>query len=204
MSDPRRFFGRKASNCRKCGSANHYVNRLGGVVCEHCEPPSDKTAPGCVVRLVCVDGLWDDPENPIDPASLQRAANASCQSVGSDRSSAASASRTAPAACDSEMVGPDGRWSSPEHAVGFMAAQARRSPLEWLRAMDAVFTTPDREAEFGWFDPVEWYSVVQSVRSQQQQQHQQHEGSLKHGDRISGGGTGKHKNGRERERELIA
>ena len=202
MSDPRRFFGRKASVCRKCGSAHHYVNRLGGVVCERCDPPSDKTAPGCVVRLVCVDGLWDDPENPIDPASLQRASNASAQSGGPVRSSAASASRTTPDVGDSAMVGPDGRWTSEEYAVGFMAAQARRSATEWILAMDAVFTTPEREAEFGWFDPADWYSVVQSVRSQQQQQH---EGSLKHVDRISGGGNGK-RDGvrRDRERELIA
>lgn len=80
-SDPRRFIGRKAACCRKCGGALHYVNRMGGIVCETCSPPS---VPGeSVFRLVASDGVWDDAENPFDRSALSSGGPAPVASLAS-------------------------------------------------------------------------------------------------------------------------
>lgn len=146
MANPRRFLGRKASSCRKCGGAHHYVNRMGGVVCEKCDPPA--CGAETLQRLVCVSGSWDDPDNPIDVSGA---------SVSPTGTLAASAS-PAPAQSQSQsqknknaaLQLPEGTVITPEstRAIREMAADRRLSPAEWLDAMSAVFT--ERESEWGW------------------------------------------------------
>lgn len=62
-----RFVGRPASPCRRCGGAEHYVNRMGGIVCLTCSPPSGgplassggpSGVSGSVERLTCRGGRW--------------------------------------------------------------------------------------------------------------------------------------------------
>ena len=55
-----RFVGRPASLCRRCGGAEHWVNRMGGIVCLTCSPVSGGVAGGAgdVERLTCRDGRW--------------------------------------------------------------------------------------------------------------------------------------------------
>ncbi|MBR9800275.1 hypothetical protein GYB59_00615 [bacterium] len=66
-SDPTRFVGRRAANCRKCGSAVHYVNRVGGVVCRACQPPESEQ--DCLITLECVNGFWAEPWGDASQAS---------------------------------------------------------------------------------------------------------------------------------------
>lgn len=61
LPDARRFLGRDAKPCRKCGGVSHYVNRIGGISCERCTPPR----PGyCLLRMTIVGGTWDDADDP--------------------------------------------------------------------------------------------------------------------------------------------
>lgn len=57
-TNPLRFVGRPSRHCRACQSAEHYVNRAGGIECIVCSPPSEREA-GDLTRLWSVDGKWD-------------------------------------------------------------------------------------------------------------------------------------------------
>lgn len=57
-----KFIGRDARPCRKCGGIAHYVNRLGGVSCQACQPPKqDRDVLGW---LTIWAGAWDRTEGP--------------------------------------------------------------------------------------------------------------------------------------------
>lgn len=130
---------------------------MGGIVCETCDVPD---SPADVqFRLICVDGMWDDAENPLDPAATTLA------STGRVPPTAPSATDPdAPLILKSFLTCPEGRWASPDDAVGFWAACAHRTPQAWLYALTEVFTSPEREAAAGWFDPADWYEALEALR----------------------------------------
>lgn len=66
-SDPRRFIGRPASACRKCGGVRFYVSRFGAVVCGQCNPP--RSPADASVWLVAQSGRWTDPDVTRDDSS---------------------------------------------------------------------------------------------------------------------------------------
>lgn len=53
---PGKFVGRKSSPCRRCNGVWHYVNRLGGLSCEGCTPPT--TPQEADSRICSVGGKW--------------------------------------------------------------------------------------------------------------------------------------------------
>lgn len=90
--DARKFLGRAAKPCRKCGGVAHYVNRLGGISCEHCMPPRTGH---CVLRLTIVGGTWDDADNPFGASDEQKNNGFSKNASGTHRiASAASDSQS--------------------------------------------------------------------------------------------------------------
>lgn len=50
--------GKKASICRKCYGESHYVNKLGGICCSNCSPPTDKNPATMFLRIDA--GFWQD------------------------------------------------------------------------------------------------------------------------------------------------
>lgn len=90
--DARRFLGRDAKPCRKCGGVSHYVNRLGGISCETCVPPK----PGyCLMRMTIVGGTWDDADNPFGASDEPKNSGFSKNASGTHRiASAASDSQS--------------------------------------------------------------------------------------------------------------
>lgn len=63
-SDPLRFVGRPSRPCRRCGGAEHFVNRSGGIECVACSVAdggavAEALQEGRHVRLWSVDGQWD-------------------------------------------------------------------------------------------------------------------------------------------------
>ena len=64
-------YGKKASFCRKCNGTSHYVNKLGGISCLTCSPPTDRSP--AVSILTIRDGVWCD-ANGIQNANIEKTA----------------------------------------------------------------------------------------------------------------------------------
>ncbi len=84
VSSHRRFLGRNAKTCRKCGGVEHYVNKLGGISCLLCMPPAKPEH--CLFRMTIVGGLWDDAENPFGASDATHAEDFSDSSKSASES----------------------------------------------------------------------------------------------------------------------
>ena len=145
-----KFYGRKASPCRRCGGLDHYVNRMGGIVCYICSPPRDEQDVRGELTVEC--GVWIDPENRFETWRNTRS--------GGIPAAGPTAPATAPAARPSNDTpgnsliwdyysrGPRGEWSEFEIELAasdeiwqsqdelivlkYSSKKANQQSLEWL------------------------------------------------------------------------
>lgn len=67
------IIGKPAKACRKCQSTDHWVNKIGGIICCRCSPAGRNESSG---NLTIIDGKWrelGDSWTPPEPAIVEPA-----------------------------------------------------------------------------------------------------------------------------------
>lgn len=149
----RKFIGRKASPCRRCGGASHWVNSLGGIVCETCERPTSPPS----IRLTISGGVWIDSDSGFDAAVTPLASHAATQTAPVAAQPISAAAPTAAGQLTLDLMSQIRLVANQAaHALATRAAEE----YETVRRLHAF--EPDSEA-WGWYEPAAMRRFVDFV-----------------------------------------